>query len=298
MRPAEPEPLIEQFLDACWAEDGLSEHTLTAYRNDLTGIVRSGFFVSRHSADWERTLPALFAKRLRAGAKVSSLLRLISTLRRYAQWLRREGLLDGDPFARLVTPRRPRRLPEVLSESEVTALLAAPDPSTAIGARDRAILEVLYASGIRVSELTSLTLDRVRLQQGLIRVTGKGGKDRLAPLGEPATEALEHWVAGPRRQWCKGQPVDQVFITSRGRGMTRQAVWQRIRLHARNAGVQQPVSPHKLRHSFATHLLDHGADLRVVQMLLGHADLATTQIYTHVAGARLKSLHATHHPRG
>jgi integrase/recombinase XerD len=290
--------LIQAFLDSCWAEDGLAENTLDAYRNDLTGFARSGLFDSDVSVDWAGVLPGVLAARLRSGIHVSSVIRSISALRRFAAWLRREGRLDGDPFSRIVPPRRPGRLPRVLSESEVDALLKAPDATTAIGCRDRAMLEVLYAAGLRVSELTAMTLPALKLTQGLLRVTGKGGKDRLAPLGEHAQACLDAWIRGPRRQWSGHSQDAHVFLSARGNGLTRQAVWQRVRHYAVAVGIDAGVSPHKLRHSFATHMLDHGADLRVVQLLLGHADLAPTQIYTHVAGARLRELHARHHPRG
>ncbi|MGB0514531.1 MAG: tyrosine-type recombinase/integrase, partial [Wenzhouxiangellaceae bacterium] len=196
------------------------------------------------------------------------------------------------------TPRSPRRLPAVLSRDQVDQLLNAPDPESVLGLRDKAILEVLYASGLRVSELAGLRLADLNLRQGLLRVTGKGGKDRLAPLGEPAIEALSRWLHTGRPEWSGGATDDAVFITARGSGMSRQAIWLRIRRYVRMRGLPDSISPHKLRHSFATHMLDRGADLRVVQLLLGHADLSTTQIYTHVAAARLKDLHGRHHPRG
>lgn len=293
-----PGALIQAFLDSCWAEDGLAENTLHAYSNDLAGFARSGLLDSSISADWASALPGVLAARLRAGANVTSVIRSISSLRRFAAWLRREGRLDGDPFARIVPPRSPGRLPRVLSEAEVEALLKAPDSDTPIGCRDRAMLEVLYAAGLRVSELTAMTLPALKLSQGVLRVTGKGGKDRLAPLGEQAQVCLEAWIRGPRRDWSARSQDPHVFLSARGHGLTRQAVWQRVRHYAAEVGISSAVSPHKLRHSFATHMLDHGADLRVVQLLLGHADLATTQIYTHVAGARLRELHARHHPRG
>ena len=295
-----PAALIDGFLDAAWAEDGLAAATLTAYRNDLIGFARSGLFVFENArcrvAD--DRLPALLAHRLREGASVATIRRQLSALRRFCAWLRGRGLVEGDPMARLEPPRKPLRLPGVLSEAEVESLLAAPDVETPLGIRDRTMLEVLYASGMRVSELTACALSDVNFRQGLIRVTGKGGKDRLAPLGEQAMEWLQRWCDGPRRDWLGTPPADAVFISARGSGLTRQAVWHAIRAHARRAGIRADVSPHKLRHSFATHLLDHGADLRVVQLLLGHADLGTTQIYTHVANARLKALHGKHHPRG
>jgi len=292
--------LIETFLDACWAEDGLAANTLDAYREDLVGFARSGLFDRLEAAteDWPRVLPGLLAARLRNGTRATTLRRQISALRRFGRWLRLQGLLHGDPLEHLTTPHPPDRLPGTLRPDQVDALLAAPDTDRPIGIRDRAILEVLYASGLRVSELTGLRLDEVRTAQGVLRVTGKGGRHRLAPLGEPAVEWLVRWLDGVRRDWVQVTQDDHVFVSQRGRGLTRQAVWQRIRQHARTAGIDAPVSPHKLRHCFATHMLDHGADLRVVQLLLGHADLATTQIYTHVAGARLRELHRRHHPRG
>ena len=293
--------LIEPFLDACWAESGLAPNTLDAYRNDLTGFARSGLFgcePDQLESAWQARLPGLLAKRLRRGDSVNSIRRSLSALRRYCQWLRRQGLLRGDPLASLVSPRPPRRLPVVLSRQQVEQLLTAPDPETQLGLRDKAILEVLYASGLRVSELAGLRLSDLNLRQGVLRVTGKGGKDRLAPLGDPATEALSRWLDAGRPKWSGAGSDDAVFITSRGSGMSRQAIWLRIRHYARLRGLPDSISPHKLRHSFATNMLDLGADLRVVQLLLGHADLSTTQIYTHVATARLKNLHGRHHPRG
>jgi len=294
---------IERFLDAAWAEDGLAEHTLTAYRNDLTGFARSGLFVSGGDNDRgcqvdAARLSALLAERIRNGASVATIRRQFSALRRFCAWLRLHGLLADDPLAALEPPRMPRRLPGVLAESQVEALLSAADGKTALGTRDRAMLEVMYAAGVRVSELTGMDLPAVNLRQGLIRVTGKGGRDRLVPLGEQAVDWIWRWCTGARRDWL-GNPVsDALFISKRGRRLTRQAVWYRLRHYASVAGITDPVSPHKLRHSFATHLMNHGADLRVVQLLLGHADLATTQLYTHVASARLKGVHRQHHPRG
>lgn len=299
----EPTEHIDRFLDAAWAADGLTESTLAAYRNDLIGFARSGLFVCDEAAPGSlqieaARLPSILASRIREGASVNTIRRQFSALRRFCAWLRLHGALSDDPLASLEPPRMPRRLPAVLSERQVGALLNAPDTETPLGLRDRAILEVLYASGMRVSELTAIELPALNLRQGLVRVTGKGGKDRLTPLGEQAIDWVTRWCEGPRRKWIAHSPCDSLFISSRGEGLTRQAVWHRIRLHARQAGIANPVSPHKLRHSFATHLLDHGADLRVVQLLLGHADLATTQIYTHVANARMKTLHRQHHPRG
>lgn len=300
--------LIDRFLDAVWAGDGLADSTLDAYRNDLTGFARSGLFVRRDrivcrgpnaAVDIDAgTLAGIFARRLREGASVATLRRQTSALRRFCAWLRLQGLLEGDPLARFDAPRKSQRLPGVLSASGVRSLIEAPDTDRALGLRDRTMLEVLYASGMRVSELTAVELPDLNLGQGLIRVTGKGGKDRLVPLGEHALDWITRWCDGARGEWVAGTASPALFVSARGRPLTRQAVWHRIRRHARAAGIRSDVSPHKLRHSFATHLLDHGADLRVVQLLLGHADLATTQIYTHVASRRLKQLHAHHHPRG
>jgi len=303
MPDREPATLIDRFLDAAWAGDGLADATLDAYRNDLTGFARSDLFAlgpdgsTAIEIDSAR-LVRLLAERLRSGIRVATMRRQISALSRFCAWLRLQGLLEGDPLNHIEAPRRPQRLPEVLSSEQVESLIDAPDVDTPLGVRDRAILEVLYASGMRVSELTSVELPAVNLRQGLIRVTGKGGKDRLVPLGEHASEWITRWCEGPRRRWVSATGSPALFISARGQPLTRQAVWYRIRGHARWAGIGDGVSPHKLRHSFATHLLDHGADLRVVQLLLGHADLATTQIYTHVASRRLQQLHRRHHPRG
>lgn len=291
--------LIDRFVDALWAEDGLAPKSLDAYRNDLIGFDRSGLFVIRGGvlSIERRELMSQFAERLRSGMKVSTLRRQLSALRRFCAWLRRERLMKDDPLANFEPPRSPLRLPGVLSEHEVRALLASPDTETGLGVRDRAMLEVLYASGLRVSELAGLERPNVNLRQGVLRVTGKGGKDRLVPLGETASHWLSKWMAGPREEWAAAG-VEHVFLSQRGQSLSRQAIWLRIRKYALALGFGERLTPHKLRHSFATHMLDHGADLRVVQMLLGHADLATTQIYTHVAQARLKDLHDRHHPRG
>lgn len=293
------EPLIDRFIDSVWAEDGLAQQSLTAYRNDLIGFGRSGLFGSESTVSFDQDrLMRVLAQRLRSGLHVSTLRRQISSLRRFCAWLRREGMLSSDPLLTLTTPRQSIRLPNVLSEQEVKALLEAPDDRTPLGLRDRSMLEMLYASGLRVSELASMELTNVNFRQGLVRVCGKGGKDRLVPLGDAALDWLRQWCNGPRREWCKASQPAEVFISRRGQGLTRQAIWHRINAYAKKLGLAQRLSPHKLRHSFATHMLDHGADLRVVQLLLGHADLSTTQIYTHVASARLKSIHQNHHPRG
>lgn len=294
------DPLIEQFLDAIWMERGLSENTLTAYRNDLTGYARwldtqqnkTLLSVGREQ------IQAYLAYRLSIKASPRSTARLLSTLRRFYAWLRREQRISDDPTALIEAPKLGRPLPKTLTESEVEALLDAPDTTTLLGLRDRTMLEVLYATGLRVSELVSLTVNQVNLQQGVIRVTGKGNKERLVPLGDEAVSWLERYLADARNSLLNGQACDALFVTQRREAMTRQAFWYMIKRHARNAAIEKALSPHTLRHAFATHLLNHGADLRVVQMLLGHSDLSTTQIYTHVARARLQDLHARHHPRG
>lgn len=288
--------LIDRFLDAQWAERGLSPATLDAYKDDLRALLTdktAGLgFPKLSQADVLEYL----AGRLSSGVAVSSIIRQLSALRRFYAWAIMHGEVSVSPLMDLEPPRAKRHLPEVLSESQVEALLTAPDPDTPLGQRDRALFETLYASGMRVSESVGLTLARLSLTQGLVRVIGKGGKERLVPLGERALDALSVWLA-------KGRPAlkpktEAVFVSARGQALTRQAIWQRIRLHAQVAGIEGNIHPHRLRHSFATHLLDHGADLRVVQILLGHADLSTTQIYTHVSRSRLKALYAQHHPRG
>jgi len=293
------DPLVEQFLDAIWMERGLSENTLTAYRNDLTGYVR---WLTAHHVDLVAVqrdqVQAYLAHRVTSKASPRSTARLLSTLRRFYAWLRRENHIHEDPTALIEAPKLGRPLPKTLSESEVEALLAAPDVATLLGLRDRTMLEVLYASGLRVSELVNLTVTQVNLLQGVIRVTGKGNKERLVPLGDEAVSWLERYLGEARNTLLNGQTCDALFVTQRREAMTRQAFWYMIKRHARHAAIEKELSPHTLRHAFATHLLNHGADLRVVQMLLGHSDLSTTQIYTHVARARLKDLHARHHPRG
>ena len=291
---------IERFADALWMERGLSRNTLASYQSDL-----------RHCAAWllaQAGLELLQARRdhllgylaasVDEGVRPRTSARRLSTLRQFYQWAFREKLLGNDPTARIEAPRLGRPLPKSLSESEVEALLTAPDIETAEGLRDRAMLEVLYASGLRVSELVGLQPDQLSMAQGLVRVIGKGGKERLVPLGDEAVEWLRRYFADGRPVLLNGQPGDALFATRRGAGMTRQAFWYRIKKHAAVAGIRQALSPHTVRHAFATHLVNHGADLRVVQLLLGHSSLSTTQIYTHVARERLQALHAAHHPRG
>lgn len=291
---------IERFLDALWMEGGLSENTLAAYRNDLRGLAlwlaaQAGVVLA--AASREHLLDYL-AHRYQTGAKARSAARLLSSLRRFYRYLVRENRLQTDPSARIDAPKLGRPLPKCLSETEVEALLAAPDLEQPLGLRDRAMLEVLYACGLRVSELVGLTVDQINLRQGVVRVLGKGGKERLVPLGEEALSGLQTYLAEARPALLHGQASDFLFPGRGGEALTRQAFWYRIKDYARKAEIRGSLSPHTLRHAFATHLVNHGADLRVVQLLLGHSDLSTTQIYTHVARERLQCLHAAHHPRG
>lgn len=290
---------VERYIDALWLERGLSAHTAAAYRRDLTATQhwlhgRGSDLCSAPGAE----LMACLAARGAAGLSPRSLARLVSSLRGFYRHLRREGLREDDPSELIAPPRLGRPLPGSLSEADVEALLAAPDTATAIGLRDRTMLELLYASGLRVSELVGLRLHQYQPVRGLVQVTGKGQRERLVPVGEVAQRWMQRWLEQGRAARPDAASGDLVFPGRAGRMMTRQTFWHRIRQHARVAGIATPVSPHTLRHAFATHLLNHGADLRVVQMLLGHADLSTTQIYTHVATARLQQLHAEHHPRG
>ena len=303
-RTAKPLPAaalqeIEQFIDALWMERGLSKNTLTAYRNDLAGL---SVWLEKQGRELQtarrQDLLTCLSERVAAGAKPRTTARLVSSMRRYYRYLVREGRLQEDPSVRIDTPRIGRPLPDTLSETDVETLLLAPDEQDALGLRDRAMLELLYASGLRVSELVSLTSDQVNLTQGVVRLVGKGNKERLVPLGEEAVDWLQQYIDSARPELAGEHVARQLFITRRGAGMTRQAFWYRIRHYAVKSCINKPLSPHTLRHAFATHLLNHGADLRVVQMLLGHSDLSTTQIYTHVARERLKELHAQHHPRG
>jgi len=285
--------VIDIFLDALWAERGIAPATAEAYRSDLVHFLRR---VDRPLEAISRAeILDFLAARMRSGASINSIVRQLSCLRQFFAWALREGRVGRDPMLDLDGPRRPGSLPGTMTAREVEALLEAPATNRPLDVRDHALLETLYATGMRVSEAVSLTLPRVNLGQGVVRVLGKGGRERLVPLGEAACETLQRWLAirpqlSPRGDW--------LFVSRSGRALSRQAIWARIRQLALRAGIREPVHPHRLRHSFATHLLDNGADLRVVQMLLGHADLATTQIYTHVSRARLKSLHERHHPRG
>jgi len=293
-------PTIEAFADALWLERGLSANTLGAYQSDLRSFSawlrekRNKSLVSAARVD----LLEFLAVRARSGLGARSSARLLSCLRQFYQYALREGWVRVDPSVLIDAPKLGRPLPQSLTEQEVESLLVAPDLGKPEGFRDRAMLELLYAAGLRVSELVALRPDQVNMAQGVIRVVGKGRKERLVPLGEEALDWLQRFLAGPRADLIGARSCAQLFPTRRGTGMTRQAFWQRIKQHGRRAGIAKAISPHTIRHAFATHLLNHGADLRVVQMLLGHSDLSTTQIYTHVARERLKSLHQQHHPRG
>ena len=291
--------MLDSFLDAIWAERGLSRNTLQSYRYDLGQLAEHQHSKgSTLQAASREDLLQFLAVQLRSGRSPRSLSRYLSGFRQFYRWLLREGRISADPTALIESPKLGRGLPKALSEQQVTGLLAAPQVSTPLGLRDRTMLELMYASGLRVSELVGLELASVNLNQGVVRITGKGGKERLVPLGEEALSWLQRYLGEARPALMSGQDCPLMFVTARKSGMTRQAFWYAIRKHARQAGIGQPVSPHMLRHSFATHLLNHGADLRVVQLLLGHSDLSTTQIYTHIAREGLKRLHSKHHPRG
>jgi len=296
---AEALQVLEQYLDAIWMEKGLAENTLSSYRQDLVSLV-----------DWlkPQSLQLLHVKhedllrflQYRVTSKISarSTARLLSCLRGFYRYWLRENRISQDPTANIESPRLGKPLPKSLSEQDVEALLDAPDVETALGMRDRAMLELLYACGLRVTELISLEVNQVNLQQGVIRVFGKGRKERLVPMGDQSVEWIERFVQQDRASFVGENGTSILFPSTRGQQMTRQTFWYRIKQYAVIANISKPLSPHTLRHAFATHLLNHGADLRVVQMLLGHSDLSTTQIYTHVAKQRLQALHAQHHPRG
>ncbi len=296
--------IIEQFIDVIWMERGLSENTLSAYRTDLkkfyTWLMQSS---NKPVVDMlikvdRKTIVNYLSELERRQISASSRARLLSSLRRFYAYLLREKNIETDPVALIDAPKLGRSLPKTLTEKDVESLLMAPDTATLLGLRDRVLFEVLYATGLRVSELVGLQLTQVNIQQGVLRVTGKGNKERLVPLGEEAVSWLEKYLSNTRADLLKGQVTDALFVTKRGAAMTRQAFWYLIKRYALQAEIGSAISPHTLRHAFATHLLNHGADLRVVQMLLGHSNLSTTQIYTYVAKARLKSLHSLHHPRG
>jgi integrase/recombinase XerD len=292
--------LLDEFSDSLWLEDGLSRNTLDGYRRDLGQFAawlrknaRKELLAADH-ADIQAYLAYRFARKTRA----SSAARLLSSLKRFFRYALRNGRIAVDPTLKIEAPTLPRGLPKSITEADVENLLAAPDRETPRGLRDRAMLEMLYASGLRVSELVTLKAAQVSQDMGVVRVMGKGSKERLVPIGEEALAWLTRYLAEARPALLSGRASDALFVTSRGGAMTRQAFWHLIKRYAARAALAKSVSPHTLRHAFATHLLNHGADLRVVQLLLGHSDISTTQIYTHVARERLKQLHAKHHPRG
>ena len=296
---AHSEEIVDRFLDAIWMERGLSQNTLGAYRADLMTL-------GRGLAENEKTIEkadkadllAFIAGRVEGGAKPRSTARQLSSFRRFFRYIMREGMRDTDPTADIEMPRIGRSLPKTLSEDEVESLLNAPNTDEPLGHRDRAMLELLYATGLRVSELINLKQSQVNFNQGVLRIIGKGDRERLIPLGDESQRWLQEFIDGPRMEILLERQTDYLFPTRRGDRMTRQAFWHIIKRYAEKSGVRQKMSPHSLRHAFATHLLNRGADLRVVQLLLGHSDLSTTQIYTHVARERLKDLHGEHHPRG
>jgi integrase/recombinase XerD len=293
------EELVDRFLDAIWMERGLSQNTLGAYRADLMTLGRG---LAEHDKSIELAdkadLLAFIAKRVESGAKPRSTARQLSSFRRFFRYIMREGMRDSDPTADIEMPRIGRSLPQTLTEDEVDALLNAPNTDEPLGHRDRAMLELLYATGLRVSELINITQSQINFNQGVLRIVGKGDRERLIPLGEESQRWMRDFIDGPRMEILLERQTDYLFPTRRGDRMTRQAFWHIIKRYAQKANIRSKMSPHSLRHAFATHLLNRGADLRVVQLLLGHSDLSTTQIYTHVARERLKDLHREHHPRG
>jgi integrase/recombinase XerD len=291
--------LIDRFIDALWVEDGLAALSLAAYRRDL------GLYAAWLEQTAQRTLEHTreadllgYMSARHAATRATTANRRLTVFRRFFRWALREHLCSADPTLKLLAARQPLRVPKTLSEAQVEALLAAPDTATPLGLRDRTMIELMYASGLRVSELVGLKTVHVGLSEGALRVTGKGAKERMVPFGEEAHSWIRRYLAEARAGILHGQASDALFVTARGGPMTRQMFWRLIKRHALVAGIQVPLSPHTLRHAFATHLLNHGADLRAVQMLLGHADISTTTIYTHVARERLRQLHAKHHPRG
>ena len=291
--------LVSQFLDNAWAEIGLADNSLDSYRSDLNGW-STWLNAQRHTLSNAQRSDLLdyLGGRTRIGFSPASNARLLSCLRHFYAYLQRAKIRDDDPTERIDHPRLGRSLPKALSEADVDRLIRAPDLETPLGLRDRAMLELIYATGLRVSELVGLQTGQVNMRQGVARVIGKGQKERLTPMGEEALHHLSNYLQRSRAVLLKGASCSQLFVTYRKTGMTRQAFWHLVKRYASNAGISQSISPHVLRHSFATHLLNNGADLRVVQLLLGHSDLSTTQIYTHVATQRLKDLHGKHHPRG
>ena len=297
--PSASAATIDRFCDAIWIEEGLAANTLAAYRRDLALLATwLGAQSGRSVVDASETDLRAYALARHAGSAPTSTNRRLTVFRRFFRWAVRERLIGADPTLKLDAARQPLRVPKSLSEAQVEALLAAPALDSPLGLRDRAMLELLYASGLRVSELVGLKTVNVSFVECALRVTGKGSKERLVPFGEEAFVWIERYVAEARPAILAGRASDALFVTGRGGPMTRQMFWKLVKANAARAGIAVPMSPHTLRHAFATHLLNHGADLRAVQMLLGHADISTTTIYTHVARERLKQLHATHHPRG
>jgi integrase/recombinase XerD len=291
--------IISTYLDNLWLEKGLSDNSLDAYRRDLRGLAEFVEKMNKDLVDVDRIdLMDYMGSRMKAGYKARSTARMMSCIRSFYRYLVRENTISEDPTQNLEGPKLGRPIPDSLTEDEINRLLDAPDIKTTLGMRDRTMLEVLYATGLRVSELVGLRLEQMNLRQGLVRITGKGNKERLVPLGEEAMDWLERYMVESRSDLLVGVADSIVFPSQQGRPMTRQTFWHRIKRYALESGITKHISPHTLRHAFATHLLNHGADLRVVQMLLGHSDLSTTQIYTHVAKQRLQQLHQQHHPRG
>ncbi|MDT8997678.1 site-specific tyrosine recombinase XerD [Paucibacter sp. APW11] len=290
---------IDQFIDALWLEDGLARNTLEAYRRDLSLL--ADWLAASHQLELDGCAEIHlldYAAARHAGSKATSANRRLSVVKRYCRWALRERRITQDPTLRLQNARQPLRVPKTLSEAQIEALLTAPDAGNPLGLRDRAMLELMYGSGLRVSELVGLKSVHLSLKEAALRVTGKGSKERLLPFGEQAHEWLMRYLQEARAELLQGRASEALFVTQRGEAMSRQMFWKLVKKYAVQAGILAPISPHTLRHAFATHLLNHGADLRAVQLLLGHADLSTTQIYTHVARERLKTLHAQHHPRG
>jgi integrase/recombinase XerD len=298
MSTPQPDPIIDTFVDALWLEDGLSRLTLEAYRRDLNGLSRWATTQGHSLATCDTTALQKYFAAQHTQTRATSANRRLSVFKRFYRWALRERLVQSDPTLPLLTAKAPMRVPKSLTEHQVELLLAAPNVSTPLGLRDRTMIELMYASGLRVSELVGLPVHAVSLNDGALRVTGKGSKERLIPFGEVALDWLQRYLASARPDILKGQQTDALFVTQRGAGMSRVAFWMIVKKYAKAADITAPLSPHVLRHAFATHLLNHGADLRAVQMLLGHSDISTTTIYTHVARERLRQIHAKHHPRG
>jgi integrase/recombinase XerD len=297
--PPDTQAAIDRFIDALWIEDGLAALTLAAYRRDLT--LYAQWLAAENGkalADTSEVDLLTYTAARHAGTKATTSNRRLTVFKRYFRWALRERVVRADPTLRLASAKQALRVPKTLSEAQVEALLASPDTGTALGLRDRSMLELMYASGLRVSELVQAKTLHLGLDEGVVRVLGKGARERLVPFGGEAHDWLRRYMATARGEILAGQQSDALFVTRRGAGMTRQMFWQIVKRQALQAGVHVPLSPHTLRHAFATHLLNHGADLRAVQLLLGHADISTTTIYTHVARERLRQLHAQHHPRG